>query len=83
MKYIARRIAVVSKTHDLSSQVDGIVSTFTLSPSAVTDSLVVTLDGVTMNPGEGNDYKIVSSSSIEFLRPIVIGSTLLAMYIEK
>lgn len=70
----------VIRTHDLSQQIDGQISTFPLNPEPDLNNIfILTLDGLVLSPGE--DYFLSGALlTINFETPLQIGSKLLAFY---
>lgn len=72
--------------HDLTSQVDGIETVFTLSPAAdTTSSIMIFSGGAAMKPGlqiDGADYQINSVTEIEFYTAPPVDVNLIAYYVE-
>jgi len=75
-------LLVYPKPHDISSQVDGIVSTFFLPTPAIIDSVQIFADGLLMREGAGNDYLQVDDSTITFNFTPVLETSIIAIYVE-
>ncbi len=68
---------------DLSSQIDGIKTEFTLLNDFVGGSLRVYLNGLRQQKGVGEDYVEVSPDKIDFVRALEVDDVLLIDYIKK
>lgn len=68
---------------DLSSQIDGIKTEFTLLNDFIEDTLRVYLNGLRQQKGVGEDYIEVAPNKIDFVRALDIDDVLLIDYIKK
>ena len=68
---------------DLSSQIDGIVTEFTLANTFYVESVKVYLNGLRQQKGLGKDYIEVSPNKIEFNYIPEVDDILLVDYIKK
>ena len=68
---------------DLSSQIDGIATEFTLLNDYVSGTLRVYLNGLRQQKGVGEDYVEVTPDKIEFVRALDVDDILLIDYIKK
>ena len=68
---------------DLSSQIDGIATEFTLLNAYVSGTLRVYLNGLRQQKGVGEDYIEVTPDKIEFVRALDVDDVLLIDYIKK
>ncbi len=74
------------KRYDLSSQVNGTRTKFTLPSAAITDTLQVILCGLTLAAGaseENKDYLILSNTLIEFHEAPPLGANLLTYFVQE
>lgn len=70
--------AVLSPSREVpSGAIPG--TTYTLAATPAANSLILTKNGVTQNPGIGNDYTL-SGSTITMLSATIAGDSLLAYY---
>lgn len=68
-------------THDISGQISQGDLSFELSPQPVLETLIVSLDGLILTPGE--DYSVSNTTlSLLFDQPLNASSKLLAIYEE-
>lgn len=73
------------KRKDLSDQVNGVSTTFTLPTECDDDTLMVFVNGLAMTPGpeeDGCDYSIDSTTEITFYTAPVHGVKVLTTYVE-
>lgn len=68
---------------DLSSQIDGIKTEFTLLNDFVGGTIRTYLNGLRQQKGVGEDYIEVAPNKIEFVRALDIDDVLLLDYIKK
>ena len=68
---------------DLSSQIDGIATEFTLLNEYESGTLRVYLNGLRNQKGVGEDYIEVTPDKIEFVRALDVDDVLLIDYIKK
>jgi len=68
---------------DLSSQIDGIATEFTLLNEYVGGTLRVYLNGLRQQKGVGEDYVEVAPDKLDFARALEVDDILLIDYIKK
>ena len=68
---------------DLSSQIDGIATEFTLLNDYVSGTLRVYLNGLRQQKGVGEDYVEVTPNKLDFVIHLEVDDILLVDYIKK
>jgi hypothetical protein len=68
-------------TEDLTSQVDGIVDTFTISTGPfISDTLEVELNGVRLRKGSDHDFVELTTSTFQLFTVTYVGDHLLVQF---
>jgi len=80
MIILKEKVAEV-KNEDLTSQIDGIQTVFTIANNFISTSLISHLSGLLQREGAGNDYTITASNQITFNKAPKVGMTLIVSYI--